>query len=477
LNYFELGSTKSDNLMRKAHSVVVAVTLFIFSIQSCKKEKLSPEKAIQSFAFKVQDNDSSIAADMDAVINDDSIVIEMIPGTTVTHLVPSITFTGKNISPANGTPQDFSRPVNYSVTADDGSIITYTVVVRFVPTIYIGDGNGNIDAINAQTGKAFWSYLFEGVIQSSPTVFNGTVYIGVDFSLLALDAVTGKKKWIMTSAKNEITSTPTVVNGVLYVTSWDGNLYAVDPNTGTVNWVATTGNLIRTSPTVENGVVYFGNDNGDLYAIDASNGSLKWAYSTLSYLTSSPTVANGVVYEGGEDGFLYAIDAQTGAVDWTVLTYAIIDASPTMYNSTVYVGCDDYSFVGSPNNKVFAVDALTGNVKWTLTMDNTLYSSPSVDQSTLYQGCVDGKLYAIDTVSGHVVWTVATQGWIKSSPLVAKGKVYFASYDGSLYAVDAGSGKQEWTVNLCAPNPIDSSPCMLDTDGTIFHPGISGDHP
>jgi hypothetical protein len=52
-------------------------------------------------------------------------------GTSLTNLKPLITYKGKSLSPASGVEQNFSVPGNikYTVTADDGSTITYPVTV------------------------------------------------------------------------------------------------------------------------------------------------------------------------------------------------------------------------------------------------------------------------------------------------------------------------------------------------------------
>jgi hypothetical protein len=56
-------------------------------------------------------------------------------GTTVTGLVPAITIdTGASIDPASGIAQDFTNPVSYLVTAEDGSTATYTVTVTVIFT-------------------------------------------------------------------------------------------------------------------------------------------------------------------------------------------------------------------------------------------------------------------------------------------------------------------------------------------------------
>ncbi len=54
-------------------------------------------------------------------------------GTVVTSLVPSITHTGTLIDPSPSMPQDFSVPVQYTVTAADSTTQVYTVTVTVAP--------------------------------------------------------------------------------------------------------------------------------------------------------------------------------------------------------------------------------------------------------------------------------------------------------------------------------------------------------
>src|ERR1051326_3953847 len=47
-----------------------------------------------------------------------------------------------------------------------------------------------------------------------------------------------------------------------------------------------------------NGVVYIGSVDGNVYAVDEETGKEKWKFKTLAsrQVTSSPTIANGLVY-------------------------------------------------------------------------------------------------------------------------------------------------------------------------------------
>ena len=82
-------------------------------------------KAITAFDFKALDPDVIGVIDEGAK----TIALTVPFGTVVTALVPTIVHTGASVSPASGTAQDFTSPVDYTVTAEDTTTAVYTVTV------------------------------------------------------------------------------------------------------------------------------------------------------------------------------------------------------------------------------------------------------------------------------------------------------------------------------------------------------------
>jgi predicted DsbA family dithiol-disulfide isomerase len=72
----------------------------------------------------------------------------------------------------------------------------------------------------------------------------------------------------------------------------------------------------KTTVTVAQGVAYYESTDGNLYAVDTNTGLKKWSFDTKGGLTSEPVVSGGVVYFGGKDGSLFAVDAATGTQKW-----------------------------------------------------------------------------------------------------------------------------------------------------------------
>lgn len=106
------------------HFFFFLAVLVTVTTSSCKKEpQLSNQASILSFSFA--------NPPVTATITGTNIALSVPFGTDLTSLVPTITISEKaTISPASGLARNFSSPVTYIVTAEDGITETaYTVTV------------------------------------------------------------------------------------------------------------------------------------------------------------------------------------------------------------------------------------------------------------------------------------------------------------------------------------------------------------
>jgi eukaryotic-like serine/threonine-protein kinase len=65
-----------------------------------------------------------------------------------------------------------------------------------------------------------------------------------------------------------------------------------------VKWKFHTGGMVIGSPAVVGGLVYVGGTDGNLYALDAETGTAKWKFDAKSRLTASATVSGGWFISG-----------------------------------------------------------------------------------------------------------------------------------------------------------------------------------
>jgi eukaryotic-like serine/threonine-protein kinase len=327
---------------------------------------------------------------------------------------------------------------------------------------------------------AFW--FIASAFSQATSVFRGNLaHTGV-YDAAGVPRLTGLKWKFHTGGL--IISSPAIAGGLVYVGSTDGNLYAVNLNSGMMKWKFESKARIVSTPAVADGVVYFSSYDGLVYAVDAFSGKLKWSFKNAGerrfaarhihgalpvaetmpdpfdvYL-SSPAVWNGTVYFGSGDGNIYALHAATGAIKWKFRTGDVVHASPAISGGTLFVGSWDSYF--------YAIDATSGQEKWRFKTGEDpdihnqvgIQSSAAIVDGTVYFGCRDSHLYALDAVTGKKRWSFSTgSSWVISSPAILNGKVYFATSDSTLlFALDARSGKQIFSLKF--KFPFFSSPAI-----------------
>lgn len=367
--------------------------------------------------------------------------------------------------------------------------------------VYIGTADGRLYAVRAADGSAIWSFSTKGAINSTPAVDHGTVFVSSrDGNIYAFDAATGQQRWSFASAgerrftapgihgmtpKAELMpdpfdvflSSPTVVDGTVYVGSGDHNIYALDAATGKLQWKFATGNVVHASPAVADGVVYVGSWDRYFYALNARSGALVWKFETgddrAIYnqvgIAGSAAVSDGTVYFGCRDSKLYALEARTGRLLWKHDEHGSwVISSPAVDGDTIY-------YTTSDERKFKALDAQTGNERFAVPYGAFAFSSPGLADRIAYFGTFDGRLYAVDTRSGKILARFLTDaaarslpahldrygnldlapfytdftldgvivgldriyalGSIVGSPVLANGVLYVGSTDGTLYAI------------------------------------------
>ena len=353
-------------------------------------------------------------------------------------------------------------PSKGDCTESEAPVTTRRTALRLGLSGIVASTVGTITAAAQEAGTQQWAFEAGGEVWSSPTVVDGTVFVGSnDSNLYAVDAETGTQQWAFETG-DSVWSSPTVVDGTVFVGSADENLYAVDAETGTQQWVFGTGSSVESSPTVVDGTVFVGSNDGNLYAVDAEMGAEQWAFETGNNIRSSPTGVDGTVFVGSRDSNLYAVDAEMGAEQWAFETGDEVWSSPTVVDGTV--------FVGSRDNNLYAVDAETGTEQWAFETDDAIFhSSPTVVDGTVFVGSRDSNLYAVDAETGTEQWAFGTGRSVFSSPTVVDGTVFVGTQDTNLYAVDAETGAEEWAFRTGWSVP--SSPTVVD--GTVFVGSIS----
>ena len=220
-------------------------------------------------------------------------------------------------------------------------------------TVIVATERG-IYAFTCNNGSEKW----ENSIQTKSylsTSCKDTVFIGSDKRCYAVDTGNGKIKWVF-GMDGPITSSPTVAEGTVYVGCWDTYLYAINAENGKLKWKYEAGWGIDTSPTVRDSTVFFGSMDNNFYALDAESGKNLWTFTCQASIHSSPVVYGKYVFFGSDDGRFYALNRTNGKPAWffthgyslqgdvyNYITTPIL-SNPVVYDKTVFLGVKGHIF-------------------------------------------------------------------------------------------------------------------------------------
>ena len=106
---------------------------------------------------------------------------------------------------------------------------------------------------------------------------------------------------------------PTYCEGDLYVNTFEGATYAIDAESGKVQWRRRVGGTLPSSPAIDGPRVIVSSQAGTVTALDREKGRVLWQVRTAGKVESSPVAVDGLVYFGSHDGRLFAVRASNGA--------------------------------------------------------------------------------------------------------------------------------------------------------------------
>jgi len=173
--------------MRKIHAIIIVIlTLAVMGCKNATTPEATPKnsaKALTAFSFP--------SLTSTGVVNESAKTITVtVPfGTSVIALIPFVTHTGTNLSPASGVACDFTQPVTYTVTAEDGSSQLYVVTVTITQPGTITALLKLYDTVNTATPANTWAgydFIKTNTGANLSVTFQSTIESEQDSAILAL---------------------------------------------------------------------------------------------------------------------------------------------------------------------------------------------------------------------------------------------------------------------------------------------------
>lgn len=297
---------------------------------------------------------------------------------------------------------------------------------------------------------------------------DGVVFVSYSSRLVALDATNGAVKWeYPEDGDAKFYAIPVVHNGLVFIGDWDGNMHAIDRETGQSKWVykPDPGKLIgpiSTKPkdrvisgaAVDDERVYFGLGSQNVMAISRETAEEVWTFKTGHGVWATPLLvpvnpdqpdSQRVLYVVSLDHNLYALDPATGDKIWQK------DLGGAAAGGVTYDAERNRLYIGTFRSQVLAIDLGTRQVLDRFETDGWVWGTPALENDILYFGDLSGKVYAVRIVDGgfEQVWKqLVAESDIRSTPQLTEDLVIVGAKDHHVYALDKEQGTIVWNAEL-----------------------------
>jgi outer membrane protein assembly factor BamB len=297
-------------------------------------------------------------------------------------------------------------------------------------TVFAAEPDGDVTAINVQTGDELWQTDTDSTISGGPGVGEGIVVVGTNNGeVIALQADTGELAWRQ-RVSSEVLAAPAIGAGVVVVRTQDGKIVGLAINDGTRLWVYDRAvpalSLRGTSAPViaDNRTVLAGFDSGLLVALAIADGQLLWE--------------SRIATPSGRSELERLVD---------------IDADPVV--------AGDIAFVVTFQGRVAAVQILDGNVEWRRDMSS--YAGLGLATDALLVTDAESLVWAIDRDTSASIWRQDKLARRSLTPPTQFGDhVVVGDYEGYVHFLDGSDGRIAARVRV-------------DSDGLIAAPEVVGD--
>lgn len=260
--------------------------------------------------------------------------------------------------------------------------------------LYFGTENGDVVALNAETGELVWRSQVPGEVLVSPAVGDGFVVVKLGTgSLIALNPDNGEERWIFENEQPPLTirgvGEPVIDSGGVVYGTANGRIGVLVVDRGFQAWEETVATPkgstdlsrlvdVDAKPIVVAGTIYTIAYNGELFALDLRSGQQLWKRDYASFRNMA--VSGTVLYLVDSVGRIYAIDRRNGTELWSQTgLHRHFLTGPTVYKEYLVIG----------DNK--------GNLHWLNRSTGDFVARQRFDSSGFYREAVANSDYLVIT--------------------------------------------------------------------------------
>lgn len=287
---------------------------------------------------------------------------------------------------------------------------------------------------------------------------------GSDRRVVAVDLRTGRTRWAHRVAGPLVGGV--LVSGAVVYASTDrpeGQVHAFSVTSGNELWSVRLGYMQAPLALVD-GRLLASTRDGQLVALDPASGKIQWRRRLLPARAAPLDLGAGEVMVTSYDS-LYRIRLKDGSIARRR------HALGTVVSPWIRVGPSLVAATG--DSLVVGLDPDSLTERWRVRVDGPVLTSPAARGDTLYVVTLAGAIFRVRTDSIRSDSMVRPAGWAATgAPAVLGDWLLAGASDGALRAFSLQDGGDAWTVPL--GRPLELAPVLL-ADGSFLVLGGRGD--
>ncbi|MEJ2002678.1 MAG: PQQ-binding-like beta-propeller repeat protein [Maritimibacter sp.] len=454
---------KQNKAMRK----LALVSVLALSVAGCAKEEILDglREDIRSSDYDVNDP-NAVAAATEAAAQLDAPFENQSRPTNLGPVVTQASWPLRGANAAHNLPNatlSSSPSVIWSARAGEGNSKRNRITAEPVSdgaNVFVMDSHTTVSAIG-MGGAAGWSVDISAEGETAGRGIGGGLALGdgklfatsTYGELVALDPSTGDVLWRQ-RFNASVSGAPTVVGQQVFVVTDNSEAYAINTNTGRIDWQLTGlasqyGVAAVAAPAVSGNTVLMPLSNGSLLGVDSRSGTVKFVsrmlggrrgsgHAALQDFTGEPVVVGGVIYAANAAGQTQAISLVGGQTRWSVEEGA--QGSIAVAGGSLYFVNDQGKLLrlsAQNGDKIWSIDLPHYEKEDNLRRRKSIYPGfgPVMAGGRLWVASGDGFLRAFDPTDGSQVASVELPEGAASRPITVAGKMFVMGEKGNLLAL------------------------------------------
>lgn len=284
--------------------------------------------------------------------------------------------------------------------------------------VLVANRKGEIHTVELETGRSRGFKQMGDVIEGSPLIHEGTMYVPAAWGrkvLIAFDLSRGVNRWRKEGVPfaTSLMAHSDLVVGV----DVEGTLRAFAADDGVEVWSLSLGDHlsveaspVRLSPTD----ILLADVEGTLHRVNLDNQRIVWSRDVGAPIYTTPAVSGGNVAVSTTRGTVHWVDAETGRDQWTARV-----------NEGVRMGAPaigpDGILLGATDGQVRSLSLNDGREQWSVQFEDVITAAPLIAGETVFVGTMGKQLFALRVSDGQVRWETEVKGRIKSAMALAGG--------------------------------------------------------